>query len=66
MDSLYSEHILDDKIHMDSPHNLGGSYMNQLHSALYKLRLIHMGLVYMELVFLAPQELETGLRRKMC
>ena len=66
MDSLCSEHILDDKIHMDFPHNLGGSYMNQLHSALYRLHLIHTGLVHMELVFLRPQELQRGLRRKMC
>jgi len=66
MDSLCSEHILDDKTHMDFPHNLEGSYMNQPHSALYRLHLTHMALVNMELVFLQLQELERDLRRKMC
>jgi hypothetical protein len=51
---------------MDFPHNLGDMYMNQLHSVLYRLHLIHMGLVHMELAFLAPQELERSLRIKKC
>jgi hypothetical protein len=43
---------------MDSPHNLGGKYMSQLHSVPYRLHLFHMGMAYRELVFLVPPELK--------
>jgi len=36
---------------MDFPYNLGGKYMSLPHFALYRLHLIHMEMVYKELVF---------------